>query len=138
MHLATLAISFALEEEVAPADRERVLRSLVSRLRQHVGSRAVVKADHDATVFVSFFDERFEQLKHRANDITATIDDWSELRMDTVETQLFRYFEGSFTLCETLSDPQQTPDVSSVSQTASGRSSRLPVSQHGMRIPPRK
>ena len=97
MYLASLYIVLDLDLEVTLTDRNRVLRSLRDKLKQKFTHRITVRADEGETsLAIALFDDNFERIKSRFEEIQEKIDAAGEARIQFHQGQIFCWFNGKF------------------------------------------
>ncbi len=96
MYLTSLYLTLNLDTEVSPFDRDRVLRSLLHRLKQAFGNRITQRADDDHALVIAFFEDKLERIDLRCEDIVSHLESAGEARIQSVQRQTFAWFEGEF------------------------------------------
>ncbi len=78
-------------------DRDRVLRSLREKLKQKFTHRITVRADEGETsLAVALFDDNYERLKSRLDEIHERVEAAGEARIRFHQGQIFCWFNGKF------------------------------------------
>lgn len=96
MYVALIHVTLDLEPEVHATDRERVLRTLRDRIKNHFGARVTCRTDDNEAVAVAFFDEIHDRVKTRSEEILERIESAGEARIATTNVQILAWFDGSF------------------------------------------
>ncbi|RDB35821.1 MAG: hypothetical protein DCC88_08240 [Spirobacillus cienkowskii] len=97
MYLASLYVVLDLDPEIMVTDRDRVLRSLREKLKQKFSHRITVRADeNEGSLAVALFDDNFERIKSRLDDVHEKIDAIGEARVRFHQEQIFCWYNGKF------------------------------------------
>ena len=96
MYLVAVLVQMDLDGSLHANDREGILRILCLRCRAQLGTRAVVRTDGDDSIAASFFEEKFDRVRARADDFVRRIESAGEARVLNHAVQTFGLHEGRF------------------------------------------